>query len=476
MLVVGAQALKMVIQVAGVVVLARLLTPADYGLIAMVTAIIGVAEIFRDFGLSSAAIQAATLSRGQRDNLFWINTGAGVVLTILVIATAPMIALWYGRPELGAVATALSFVFVLNGIATQFRADLNRRLRFSWLAGTEIAASLLALGVAVGCAAYGLGYWALVVQQLTTAFILLLAVAVAGRWLPRLPTRQAPMRHLLSFGGSLASAQLLGYLGNNVDSLTIGTRFGAAPLGLYNRAFQLVMTPLGQLRTPTTSVALPVLARLKDDPVASNHYVQRGQLALGLTLVAGLGMVIGAAGPITAVFLGAQWLAVEPILRLLALAGIFQTLAYVGYWIYLAQGLTKALLQYTVITVTIKVSCILIGSLWGLIGVAWGFALAPALAWPLSFWWLSRHSPITMAPLLAGAARIIGLTALVAAASWAGCLVAGDANRWVGLAAGLGGGLVGYCLATLIVPGIRRDVRRIAAIARRGARRQARAA
>ena len=437
----------------------------------MVTAIVGVAEIFRDFGLSSAAIQARSLSRKQRDNLFWINTGAGAALTLIVVAGAPLIAMWYDQPRLVALARILALVFFLNGMTTQYRADLNRHLRFSRIAVIEITAPVVALALAIGVALNGGGYWALVVQQLATSGVLLIGAVAFARWLPRLPSRREPMGNLITFGWHLAGAQFVGYLGNNVDSLVIGTRFGANSLGLYNRAFQLLMTPLGQLRQPTTTVARPVLSRLLPDVDGSNRYVQRGQLALGLTLVAGLGLVVGAAEPITSIFLGAQWLSVEPILRLLAVAGIFQTLAYVGYWIYVSHGLTKQLLQYTFITVSIKVTCILVGSIWGVHGVAWGYAIAPVLAWPLSFWWLSRSSTIQVSRLFVGAGRILVLTAAVAAAAWVTCDLTRELGRWLQLLLGIGAAGVAYALVTLTLPWFRRDLFGVLDILRRGRQR-----
>lgn len=471
LLTVGAQLVKIVVQVAGVVVLARLLSPGDYGLVAMVTAIVGVAEIFRDFGLSAAAVQAKTLSRAQRDNLFWINTAAGALLTLLVISAAPLIALLYGRDELIDLAYALAPVFLVNGMTTQFRADLNRRLRFAQIAVIDVTAPLVALAISISLALAGAGYWALVAQQLATSVVLFIGAVACARWVPRFYRRRESMGDLLTFGWHLAGSQLIGYLGNNVDSLTIGYRFGATSLGLYNRAFQLLMTPLGQLRQPTTQVALPVLSKLREDTDGSDRYVQRGQLGLGLTLVAGLGFVIGAAEPVTSVFLGAQWLSVEPILRLLAVAGIFQTLAFVGYWVYLAHGLTKQLLHYTFLTVTIKISCILVGSIWGLYGVAWGYAVAPALAWPLSFWWLSRSSTISVRGLFAGAGRILVLTSTVAGGSYVASELAADGGRWWQLAAAVLGALVGYGLAVL-VPAIRRDAAGVLEIIRKGATRR----
>ena len=454
---VGAQLIKIVVQVGGVVILARLLTPGDYGLVAMVTAVVGIAEIFRDFGLSAAAVQAKTLSRQQRDNLFWINTAAGGVLTVLVVASAPLLAWWYGRDELVDLARVLSLIFLINGMTTQFRADLNRHLRFSRIAVVDITAPILALALSIGLAAAGAGYWALVAQQLATSVVLLLGAASFARWLPRRPRRE-PMGDLITFGWHLAGSQFIGYLGNNVDSLVIGTRFGATSLGLYNRAFQLLMTPLGQLRQPTTTVALPVLSQLRPDVDGSDRYVQRGQMALGLTLVAGLAFIVGAADPVTAIFLGGQWLRVEPILRLLAVAGIFQTLAYVGYWIYLSHGLTRQLLRYTFISVAIKVTAILLGSHWGVIGVAWGYAIAPAVSWPISFWWLSRSSTIHVRPLLLGGLRIVGLSGGVAAAAWVACHLLAAEGRWWQLLVGVAAAVLAYGLALGLLPRFRRDL------------------
>jgi O-antigen/teichoic acid export membrane protein len=436
-----------------------------------VMAVVGVAEIFRDFGLSAAAVQAKTLSRAQRDNLFWINTAAGLVLALLVVLTAPLIAALYGRPELVDLARVMAGVFVLNGMTTQFRADLVRRLKFTAIAIIDICAPVIALALSTTLAVLGAGYWALVVQQLATSLVLLFGAGVAARWLPRLYRRAEPMNRLVTFGWHLAGSQLVGYLGNNVDSLVIGYRFGPTSLGLYNRAFQLLMTPLGQLRQPTTQVALPVLSRLREDADGSDRYVQRGQVALGLTLVAGLGLVIGAAEPVTAIFLGSQWLAVEPILRLLAVAGIFQTLAFVGYWVYLAHGLTKQLLHYTFLTVTIKMICILVGSQWGVYGVAWGYAVAPALAWPLSFWWLSRSSSIGVKGLFAGAGRILALASAIAGATFGAVELTGSSASWLQLLAGIGAALLTYG-AALAVPAVRRDVTGVLQIIKMGTRRR----
>ncbi len=468
---VGGQVLKIVVQVLAVVLLARQLSPADYGLVAMVLAVIGVADIFRDFGLSSAAVQVKHLSTDQRSNLFWVNVGIGVALAVLVFAGAPLLALVYQRAELTEVARVLSVAFLLNGVATQYRADLNRRMRFAELAFADLLAPAVGLAAALVAVHLGAGYWAIVTQQLVTIAVMLIVVLGCGRWMPGRPRRDVAMDGMLRFGSNLAGSQVLGYLGKNVDSLTIGVRFGATPLGIYNRGFQLLMTPLGQLRAPTTTVALPVLSSLRADEVRYSAYLRRGQLVMGYTLVAGLGLVIGGAQPLAAVLLGPQWLSVTPILRLLALAGMFQTLAYVGYWVYLSRGLTRQLLLYTIVTTVMVTVCILVGSTWGVVGVAAGYAVSAAVEWPLSFWWLSSRSAIPVRDLVHGALRIVAFTLLVAGFAAAGDLLTASLGEGVRFAVVVVAGVGGYVVLATAVPVFRRDVSGVLRLVRRGVRR-----
>ncbi len=146
------QLAKMVVQFGGIILLARLLTPYDYGLMAMVTAIVGMAEILRDFGLSSAAIQAKHVSREQRDNLFWINSGIGLALAIVVFLSSSWIAHFYREPALLGISQALAVTFLFNGMTTQYRAHLSRALRFGQVSLSDVGAQVLGLLAGVGVA------------------------------------------------------------------------------------------------------------------------------------------------------------------------------------------------------------------------------------------------------------------------------------------------------------------------------------
>lgn len=461
----AAQLSRVVLQMGSIVVLARLLLPEQYGLMTMVLVFVGVGEIFRDFGLSTAAVRAEHVSVAQRTNLFWLNVAIGCVLALVFALGAPLLGVLFDEPQVPGIARVVAVVFVLNGLATQYRADLNRRMRFAALAATDVSSQAVAIAAAVIAAWAGAGVWALVVQQIVQAAALLVMLVVAGRWLPGWPRRGVPMREFWHFGWNLVASQVVGYLGNNVDSLVIGSRLGAAPLGLYDRGYKLVMTPVSQVRAPSTTVALPVLSRLLGEPARFARFVGRGQLALAYPVMVGAALLVGTADPASALLLGPDWDGVAPIIRLLAASAVMQTLAYVGYWVYLACGLTPQLLRFTLVTISVKVVLVLVGSRWGVVGVATGYAIAHTLEWPLSIAWLSRLAPIDGRRLTLGALRILVVGALVAGAAHVASSAVG--GSWLALLAGVGAGFVVLGLGVLAVPRVRADAVDIVQVVRR---------
>jgi len=451
------QGLRILLQLGSVVVLARLLSPRDYGLLAVGLVVVGVGEVVRDLGLSNAAIRSPRLTTAQRDGLFWINAAAGATLAAIAVAAAQPVADAFSEPELAPVVRLLAGTFLINGLAAQYRAGLVRELRFTALASCDLFAQVCATVVAITAAAAGAGYWSLVAQQLTQSGVALAAVLAAAHWLPGRLQRGVGLRPFLRVGGGLTGTQILYYLGNNLDNLALGLWAGPTALGIYNRGYQLLMNPLNQLRSPATTVAVPVLARLQDDLDRSAEYLRRSQLALGFTLVAGMALVAGAAEPLVDVMLGDRWHAVAPVLALLAVAGSAQTLAFVGFWVYVSRGLSGALLRYTAVTLVLSASCIGVGSCFGVNGVAAGYATAALLEWPLSLWWLSRVTVIPVRQLVLGALRI---TACASAAGTLCFLTTRLVASWpsIGqLAAGATAGLVVYGVAAL-VPVIRADL------------------
>lgn len=462
----GAQGVRILVQVVGIVLLARLLAPGDYGVTAMVLAIVGVGEILRDFGLSSAAIQARTLSHGQRSNLFWINLGIGAVLSGLCAALAVPISALYGDPRLVAVALALAPTFLLNGFSTQFRAHLTRDFRFVALSAVEIGAQATALGVALVLAGWGWGYWALVAQQVLQVLLQAAALPVLAGWWPGLMRRGEQMRGLLTFGGHLVASQVLVYASRNIDSVMIGRLYGAVPLGFYNRAFQLMVLPLNQINAPASRVALPTLARLQDDPVRYARFLTLGQVAL-LNVVAGvLAFSVAQAPALIAVALGPQWEPSVHLFQILAVAGFFQAAAYATYWVSLSLGLTRRFFWYTVATRPLIIALIVVGATWGVEGVAAAYTIGNAIAWPIGLVWMTRGTIAPTRQLFTAALRTLLVYASTAALSAAATLALpgfADPGRLLVGAVVLVGALA---LAAVIVPPFRRDVHAVLGLRR----------
>lgn len=449
---------RVVIQVLGVVVLSRLLNRTDYGLLAMVTVVIGVGEILRDFGLSSAAVQAKSLSHAQRSNLFWINSGIGLALGGLLFLVAPLLAMAYARPELTMIAQALSLVFLFNGLAAQHRASLARQFKFTRLVAIDIISQTLALIVAVILAWQHQGVLALICQQLTQFGSIWLLSWILSPWTPRKYQRGANMRELMTFGWHLAASQLVNYFGKNVDTVIIGLQMGAAPLGLYNRGYQLLMTPLGQFRSPLSGVAIPILSRLQDEPTRFRDYLLRAQLLMGLTIGATLGCLMGCATPLIQLALGSAFWEIDWIFRWLALAGLFQTLGYVNYWVFVACGLVKPLYHYSWAQTALRVAFVAGGILWGIYGVAAGWAVASVIEWLCSFWWLRGRGEIDVRRLILGGWMILGLALSIGAASFAGTQAWAAGPPLGRLALGVTAGAVAYTLAVALSTRLRQQL------------------
>lgn len=454
------QGAKILVQFGGIVLLARLLTPHDYGLMAMVTAIVGVAEILRDFGLSSAAIQAKQVSREQRDNLFWINSGIGLMLSLLVFASASWIAGFYREPALVTISQALAVTFLLNGMTTQYRAHLSRGLRFGQVALSDVGAQVLGLVAGVAAALLGWGYWALVLQQVVQALVNLVIAMGCARWLPRGYRRDAPMGAFMSFGWNLMAAQMLGYASRNIGQVIIGARTGADALGLYNRAFQLLMMPLNQINAPATTVALPVLSQLQDERERFGAFLLRGQTVMVHVIVAIFAFACAQALPLIVLVLGPQWRDAVPLFQVLTIGGVFQAVAYAAYWVFLAKGLMRQQLMYSLVARVLLIGCILLGSLWGVMGVAASYSLGLLLLWPLSLLWIGRISDAPAMALFNNGLRAIVGYGVPAAVSWSASWYAAqqfDGDLWRMLAAGTAAMLLTFALM-LLWPAFRRDV------------------
>lgn len=461
------QCCKFLIQLASIVVLARLLTPEDFGTFAMVFAISGFATVIGDFGLSSAAIQARSLSPRQRSNLWWLSLGIGALLWAVLWLIAPLIEDFFGKSGVTELLRVVGLSFVLSAAGSQYVADLTRNLRFGWLAVNEVVAHLVAFGAAVTAAWLGAGPWALVTQQLAFAFVLLVMSVLVGRWLPGLPG-EAPMRSLVSFGGNTLGVQVLTYVSSNVDSIVLGRVAGAGQLGLYDQAYRLFKVPVQQIAAPLTRVALPLLSRRQDAPAEFSRVVLMAQTSMSYVL--GSAFVIGAvlAEPVVHVVLGGQWTDAIPLFAILAFGGLFQSMGYVYYWTFMGLGLTNIQLRYSLLTRSIMIVSIIFAVQWGAFGVAVAVAASLALNWVVLSAWPLRKTGLNSGAIVSAAVRSLAVHLLAGTTVFAADrFVFGNLADPLRLVIGVTSGLAVYLLLILIVPRLREDVRPLVEFVRR---------
>ena len=406
----GAQGGRFVLQIGALVVLARLLTPEAFGLVAMATSVLGVAELVRDFGLSSAAVQAKTLSDGERTNLFWVNVGIGTACALVALVGAPLVARLYGDPRVAGVVVALAGLLVVSGVTTQFRAELSRDLRFAALGAVELSAQAAGVAVAVVSAALGAGYWAIVAQQGALVLVTCVLCVAFCSWRPGLPRRATSVRRFVRFGSHVLGTQVLGYATNNVDNVGIGAVWGAGPLGVYSRAYQLLMVPINQVNDPMSRVVLPVLSRVQDDAPTLQRYVEKAQRVGTYGLAPLFAVAAGAAAPLVALLFGPRWTAVVPVFVVLAVGGVFRAVGLVTYWGFLAGGRADRQLRMYLVTRPLMIGLILAGLPWGPVGVAVGHSAAFLLHWLVSLTYLGRVTALDSGRLLRQA--LLALVAL----------------------------------------------------------------
>ena len=394
-LMVTSQGFKFLFNMASAVVLARLLTPQDYGLIAMVAVVTNFSYPFRNLGLSTATIQKPTIDNRQVSTLFWVNVGLSVAIMLLTIAFAPVVAWFYGEPRLVLITIAIAVGFIFTGLAVQHEALLKRQMRFFGLAASELGSMFAGTITAIALAWWGVGVWALVGANLVTAFAFMTGVWIACRWRPGLPVRNSGVRSMLKFGRNLTGNSVLTYIARNIDNLLIGRVWGPRQLGLYARAYQLLLLPLDQISAPIDGVAVTALSRLTDDPERYRGAYLRMLEKLAMVTMPAMALMIGTSDWLVRVMLGPQWIETGKIFAILGMLGLIEPISNTMGWLLISQGRTHHVLQWGIIDAVLSIAAILAGLPWGAIGVATSYAVTGiCLRKPLKFWFVMRTGPV----------------------------------------------------------------------------------
>ena len=456
----AAQWLQLLLKVGSTAVLARLLTPGDFGMVAMVTAAIGFGDALWNMGLATATVQSRRITAAHVNFFFWLQSCLGLVITVITILCAPALAGFYDDPNLSTVTIALSFSFLFGGLTAQHLALLSRQMRFALLSVIDVISLTASVVVAVVVAALGGTYWAIVAMTLLTPAVRMVLCWSASGWRPTRPTRPAEVAGMLRFGGNLAVTNTLDYAALNVDNLIIGRMFGSAALGLYSRAYSLLLLPLWQIHYPVARVAVPVLSYLQTTPERYRRYYRTavsGVAYVAFPLIALLGAL---AHEVVAVLLGPGWSGAVPIFQVLAIGGALTTLRDPNGWVFVSTGHTGRQAVWALLNRPVIILGFVIGARWGVVGVAWGFVGAHAVLLIPSFLFAMKDTPLRLRdvalanwrPALVGcSALLVGLAAHQAFGSTP-LLAIG--------AAGLGLAVV-LAVELLVWGGVRADVREL---------------
>jgi O-antigen/teichoic acid export membrane protein len=366
----GSQGIRFILQIASTAILARLLTPADFGLIGMVTIVVNFATMFKDAGLSMATVQKDEISHELISTLFWINVLISVALGLCVLVCAPLVSWFYGKPELTAITAVLSLSFIISGLGIQHTALLRRHMRFGRLAIIQIVAQCIMLAVTILLALNGWSYWALVGGSLATAISTVLMTLFLCPWIPGRMQKGTGMRNMLKFGGHLTGFEFINYFSRNADNILIGRFIGIDALGLYSKAYQIVYMPLTNIRNPINAVVIPVLSSLKNEPERFRRYYGKIVFVMAIISMPLMAFCVLFSEELILLIFGAQWLAMTDLFRLLAIAGFIQPVTGTRGALLIACGQSKVYLALGAITAILSVTGFCIGIIWGVIGVA----------------------------------------------------------------------------------------------------------
>jgi PST family polysaccharide transporter len=391
----SAQGAKFILNLVSTMILARLLTPRDFGLVAMVTTVTSFLRVFKDAGLSIATVQREKITHAQVSNLFWINVVISGLCTILVVAMAPLVAHFYHNPRVTNIALFLSITFLISGLTVQHQALLKRQMRFKALAVIEVGSMAVSVIVAVIMAAFGYRYWALVVSAVAMEIAGLVLTVSVCHWWPQGPTRGSGIRPMVSFGVHRTAGDFIMTLSRGCDNLLIGRFYGSAAVGLYSRASVLLIRPLELFLSPINTVFVPALSRLQTHPERYRKMFLRLYEAIALSGLFFTGLLLAASRPLTLVLLGPQWGGAASIFAGFTIAALCVPLTNAAAWLFTSQGRGRDMFVAQSVNSVFTVLSFIAGLPFGPVGVAMAFSVSYILIRiPLYYYSAGRRGPV----------------------------------------------------------------------------------
>jgi PST family polysaccharide transporter len=412
----GSQITLQISRMVVALVLARMLAPHDWGLAAMVLVFSGFVVVFTDSALGTALIQRRDLREEDRSTVFWSSAVIGLVLCVGGIALAGPLASFYGEPEIRPLFAVLSVGFFISALGTTQAALFVRDLQFRRLELRAIAATLVgaAAGIAVAVADYGA--WAIVIQQLAEATTSTILLWYLSPWRPSAAFSFGSLRRLGGFAGNVFGENLFYQAGRNVNGLLLGRFLGAASVGTYALATNVILVPFTRIAGPLQQVFFPAFSRMNDDRArVADVWIRATRLVGAISIPALVGLAI-VAPDFVDVVLGSRWSEATVVIQILAWVGIVQSLQTLNGEVLLALDRSGWLLRFTMLWFVGSVTAFAVGLQWGIVGVAIGYAVATTLIEPVRTYLTTRVLGISPFVIVRSLGGVVQATVLMAAA------------------------------------------------------------
>jgi PST family polysaccharide transporter len=405
----GARGTQILLNFGAVVVLARILRPEDFGVLALVLPITILFNTIANGGLQNAVMHEESLDHAKASALFWFAAAVNLGLTLLFVLAGPLLSKLYADPRATGVALVWGPALFVATLSAIHEALLKRQLRFRGILLINVAGIVVGIAVAIVAALLGAGYWALLLQFVVADVFRAVAVWGLCGWRPSFRfARDAlngagPVRR---YWRDLAGFRFLNWLAQHPDRILVGRVGGAAMLGFYDSGRRWAFYPFVELFMSLSDVAIASFSRVAGDPARYRAAVRRGLLPVLALPLPAIAFIFLEARDAVLLLLGDQWLAAVPFVRLMCVASFFGGIGRVTQWFYLSRGETDRQLRWAAFVQTpIMLAAVLIGTRWGAIGVAAGFAAGTSVLAVPSIAWCLRGSPFGMRDFILAAGR-----------------------------------------------------------------------
>ena len=381
-------------------VLARLLDPADFGLVALATVFIGFVQVFVNQGFAEAVVQRHDLEGPHLNTAFWSNVGMGVAMTALGVLGAGPVAALFGEPALEPVVRVLSLAFLLSALDGVQTAILKRDLAFRALTLRTLSANAVGGVVGVGMAFAGFGVWSLVAQQLVGKVVEVAVLWRVSGWRPGTEVSREHFGDLFAFSSNVVGINVMNFLNRRSDDLLIGYVLGPVALGYYTVAYRLLSTLLDVLTSVTRQVAFPVFSRMQREPArvtAALYKATRFTALASFPVFAGLAVT---APEVLPVVFGEQWTPSVPVMQFLAVGGALISISAFNGDVLLGTGQASWSLRISVVRGVLNVAAFAVAVHWGIVAVAAALAIRVYLFFPAMMWVMRRLVGLEYGPYL----------------------------------------------------------------------------